>query len=242
MELVGDVERRQDGDLRGVDRRRVLGDLAHLLVHEAASSRMYAGSPAARTEYVWPKISTCVTTVWRHFFARPVRAAREDSTGHEDGRARRRSSSVLSRRSMRDRTAVRSASCFASSRGGAALFRLASRGRELGLQPGVFRAEALHDVHERFQPRLDGVEDRVEGAFGLLRLAFAPALGLPSWSSSGSGIRSRRRLSRPGSAWRRRTAASRQPFTSSRASERCGDPKRRVIVVFTKPSGTPGPR
>src|ERR1035437_1630190 len=25
----------------------------------SASSRMYAGSPAARTEYVWPKISTC---------------------------------------------------------------------------------------------------------------------------------------------------------------------------------------
>ncbi|HSB63958.1 MAG TPA: hypothetical protein VLJ18_07320 [Thermoanaerobaculia bacterium] len=42
-----------------------------------ASSLMYAGSPAARTEYVWPKISTCVTDGFGAIFLarRPVRAA-----------------------------------------------------------------------------------------------------------------------------------------------------------------------
>src|ERR1035437_2341616 len=59
----------------------------------SASSRMYAGSPAARTEYVWPKISTCVTDGLGAIFLarRPVRAARREEpagSGRTAGRVR----------------------------------------------------------------------------------------------------------------------------------------------------------
>src|ERR1017187_655111 len=95
-----------------------------------ASSLMYAGSPAARTEYVWPKISTCVTDGLGAIFSRGDRFAprREDSTR---GQARLPgtfvSSSVFRRRSMRVRTAARSASWRARAAAAAPFFSLASR-------------------------------------------------------------------------------------------------------------------
>ena len=144
---------------------------------------------------------------------------------------------------MRARMAVRSASCFASAAAAPPFFSLASRARrQLGLEPRILTGQAFHDLHERFQPRLDRVERALEGGVSQrLRLAFAPAfrflhvvlLNLPP---------ARRPPRRLGSARRRRAAASRHALTSSRASERSGEPNRRVNVVFTNPSLTPGPR
>src|SRR5450759_2849054 len=91
----------------------------------SASSRMYAGSPAARTEYVWPKISTCVTDGLGAIFLAP---RRENNTPGQAGRpVAFDSSSIFRRRSMRARTAARSASCFARAAAAPPFFSPASR-------------------------------------------------------------------------------------------------------------------
>src|SRR5450756_1748813 len=122
----------------------------------SASSRMYAGSPAARTEYVWPKISTCVTAGRVRLFEHLQEALDARADGGPIGLVLRESGG---------RSAV-------------LLARLAGR-RELGLEARVLPGEALHDLHERFQARLDCVEDLVERGLRVrFRLAFAAALGL----------------------------------------------------------------